>query len=83
MQLLAPNTVDEAESVGEGNDLLCLPCFSSGSASLGAPAAGAGMEHHLFSSMSGSYVTISDCSRVLFASREDRAFTFQLRKLRK
>lgn len=83
MQLLAPNTVDEAESVGEGNDLLCLPCFSSGAASLAAPAAGAGMEHHLFSSVSGPYVTMSDCSRVLFASREDTAFTFSLRKLRK
>lgn len=26
--------------------------------------------------MSGSYVTISDCSRALFASREDTAFLF-------
>lgn len=50
---------------------------------LSAPAAGAGVEHHLFSSVSGSYVTISDCSRVLFASREDTASSFSLRKLRK
>lgn len=86
IQLFAPNAVDEAESVGEGNLPLYLPYFSSCAASLGALVClhlGLVLEHHLSSSVSGSYVATSDCSRVLFASREDTAFIFSLRKLRK